>query len=100
MLFFNIPGYCTCIGSGDPHYYTPDRAEIHFMGTCKYTLWKSVSQDDECAFRVETKNERRYGNTRVAYTRMIDFYIGDTNVRILKGGTTLVRFFHSFEETF
>jgi hypothetical protein len=36
MLFFVID-FCICDGSSDPHYYTPDGAVIHFMGTCKYT---------------------------------------------------------------
>ena len=83
-------GYCTCSGSGDPHYYTPDGAVIHFMGTCKYTLWQSTIPNDSCEFRVETKNERRYGYTHVAYTRMIDFYTGNTQVRILQGRNVLV----------
>ncbi|CAC5407900.1 unnamed protein product [Mytilus coruscus] len=84
------PSFCTCFGYGDPHYYTPDGAEIHFMGTCKYTLWKSTIPNDACSFRVETKNERRYGQTKVAYTRMIDFFIGQNKIRILQGGTTLL----------
>jgi hypothetical protein len=59
--------FCICDGSGDPHYYTPDGALIHFMGTCKYTLWNSTIPNDRCEFRVETKNERRYGNNDVAH---------------------------------
>jgi hypothetical protein len=82
---------CVCSGSGDPHYYTPDGALIHFMGTCKYTLWKSTIPNDPCAFRVETKNERRSGwASRVAFTRMIDFYMGKTKISILRHGITLV----------
>ena len=60
------------------------------MGTCKYTLWNSTIPNDRCEFRVETKNERRYGNNDVAYTRFIDFYMQNTKIRILKGGTTLI----------
>lgn len=85
-----IAGYCSCIGSGDPHYYTPDGADIHFMGTCKYTLWKSTIPNDKCKFRVETKNEIRSSNTEVSYTRMIDVYAGGYKVRVLKGGNVLV----------
>ncbi|XP_076105708.1 uncharacterized protein LOC143074038 [Mytilus galloprovincialis] len=86
----DCPSFCTCFGYGDPHYYTPDGAEIHFMGICKYTLWKSTLPNDACSFRVETKNERRYGQTHVAYTRMIDFFIEQNKIRILQGGTTLL----------
>ncbi|XP_071121949.1 mucin-6-like isoform X4 [Mytilus edulis] len=87
---FKCPSFCSCEGSGDPHYYTPDGAAIHFMGTCKYTLWKSTIPDDKCEFKVETKNERRGGNTQVSYTRRIDFYFGNSTIRILQGGHTLV----------
>ncbi|XP_063443189.1 mucin-2-like isoform X2 [Mytilus trossulus] len=87
---FECPSYCSCIGSGDPHYYTPDGAAIHFMGTCKYTLWKSTIPNDKCKFRVETKNEIRSSNTEVSYTRMIDVYSGGYKVRVLKGGNVLV----------
>jgi hypothetical protein len=155
MLFFVID-FCICDGSSDPHYYTPDGAVIHFMGTCKYTLWNSTIPNDRwgkgkgyiisikpywtlyfrnkqlntyywvliqeipklnlnldkkyymmkrhrkytlwnstipndrCEFRVETKNERRSGNNNVAWTRFIDFYMQNTTIRILRGGTTLV----------
>ena len=100
MLFFVID-FCTCDGSGDQHYYTPDGALIRFMGTCKYTLWSSTIPNDRCDFRVETKNERRYGNNtvygnnNVVWTRFIDFYIKNLKIRILKGGTTLVSVFYN-----
>lgn len=89
-------GFCSCEGSGDPHYYTPDGAVIHFMGTCKYTLWKSTIPSDQCEFKVETKNERRYGYTHVSYTRMIDFYMGNTQIRFLHGGNVLVRWLYIY----
>jgi hypothetical protein len=95
MLFFVID-FCICDGSGDPHYYTPDGAVIHFMGTCKYTLWNSTITNDRCEFRVETKNERRSGNNNVAWTRFIDFYMQNTTIRILRGGTTLVSVFYNY----
>ena len=95
MLFFVID-FCTCDGSGYPHYYTPDGALIGFMGTCKYTLWNSTIPNDRCEFRVETKNERRYRNNNVAWTRFIDFYIKNIKIRILKGGTTVVSVFYNY----
>jgi hypothetical protein len=95
MLFFVID-FCTCDGSGYPHYYTPDGALIDFMGTCKYTLWNSTIPNDRCEFRVETKNERRYRNNNVAWTRFIDFYIKNIKIRILKGGTTVVSVFYNY----
>ena len=88
--------FCTCDGSGDPHYYTPDGAVIHFMGTCKYTLWNSTIANDPCEFRVETKTERRSGNNNVAWTRFIDFYMKNTKIRILRGGTTLVSVIYNY----
>ena len=60
------------------------------MGTCKYTLWQSTDPDDSCEFRVETKNEKRSRYSTVSWTRMIDFYMGSTQVRILKGGSVMV----------
>jgi hypothetical protein len=55
-------------GRHEKIYYTPDGAVIHFMGTCKYTLWNSTIPNDRCEFRVETKNERRSGNNNVLNT--------------------------------
>ena len=66
------------------------------MGTCKYTLWNSTIANDPCEFRVETKNERRHGNNNVAWTRFIDFYMKNTKIRILRGGTTLVSVIYNY----
>lgn len=63
------------------------------MGTCKYTLWKSIIPNDKCQFRVETKNEIRGSNIDVSYTRMIDVYASGYKVRVLKGGYVLVSSF-------
>lgn len=66
------------------------------MGTCKYTLWQSVKPDDSCAFRVETKNEKRSIASTVSWTRMIDFFIGNMQVRFLKGGSVMVGYVYMF----
>ena len=60
------------------------------MGTCKYTLWNSTIANDPCEFRIETKNERRHGNSTVVWTRFIDFYMRNTKIRFLRRGITLV----------
>uniref|UniRef100_A0A3Q1K905 VWFD domain-containing protein n=1 Tax=Anabas testudineus TaxID=64144 RepID=A0A3Q1K905_ANATE len=67
----------TCTISGDPHYYTFDKALFHFQGTCTYVL------SEQCGlelpyYRVEGKNEHR-GSTRVAWTRLVKLYVyGET----------------------
>ena len=66
------------------------------MGTCKYTLWNSTIANDPCEFRVETKNERRHGNNKGAWTRFIDFYIKNTKIRFLRGSITLVSVFYNY----
>jgi hypothetical protein len=66
------------------------------MGTCKYTLWNSTIANDPCEFRIETKNERRHGNSTVAWTWFIDFYMKNTKIRFLRGGLTLVSVFYNY----
>ncbi|XP_048735098.2 IgGFc-binding protein-like [Ostrea edulis] len=73
---------CTCSASGDPHYRTYDGQMIHFMGICKYTMTKSLTRNDPCAFSVEVKNEHRGRNRRVAYTRTVDAKIYGKVVRL------------------
>ena len=77
------------MASGDPHYKTYDGQMIHFMGTCKYILTKSMTTD-KCAFSVEVKNEHRGHNKRVSFTRMVDVKIYGKTVRITQGGNVLV----------
>ncbi|KAK3093998.1 hypothetical protein FSP39_022729 [Pinctada imbricata] len=81
---------CLCMASGDPHYKTYDGSIIHFMGICKYTMTKSKDSNDECAFNVEVKNERRGGNTRVSFTKSVDVTMYDKTVRILPQRKVLI----------
>ncbi|XP_069114973.1 IgGFc-binding protein-like [Argopecten irradians] len=73
---------CLCMASGDPHYRTFDRQMIHFMGTCKYTLTRSIDRNGTCSFNVEVKNERRGRNTRVSFTRFVDVEIYGRRIRL------------------
>ncbi|XP_060070842.1 IgGFc-binding protein-like, partial [Ylistrum balloti] len=73
---------CLCMASGDPHYKTFDGQMIHFMGTCKYTLTRSLDRKSKCAFNVEVKNERRGRNTRVSFTRFVDVEIYGKKIRL------------------
>ncbi|GAB1605714.1 zonadhesin-like [Argonauta hians] len=75
---------CRCSASGDPHYRTFDGQVIHFMGTCKYTLARSLTSHDTQYFNVEVKNENR-GNKKVSYTRMVDVQLKHVHIRILPG---------------
>ncbi|KAJ8309988.1 hypothetical protein KUTeg_011853 [Tegillarca granosa] len=81
---------CLCMASGDPHYKTFDGQMIHFMGTCKYTLSKSLTINDECAFNIEVKNEHRRNNKRVAYTRLVDLTIYGKTIRVGQGGHVFI----------
>ena len=75
---------CKCSASGDPHYLTYDGMKIHYMGTCMYTLTKSTTINDPCAFNVEVKNEHRKGKTHVSYTRMAFIEILNKRIELLQ----------------
>ena len=87
---------CTCSASSDPHYRTYDGQMIHFMGVCKYTMTKSLTKNDPCAFSVEVKNEHRGRNRRVAYTRAVDVRIYGKLVRLAPGHKVYVRLYQIF----
>ncbi|XP_033741869.1 zonadhesin-like [Pecten maximus] len=55
---------------------------VHFMGTCKYTLSRYDKKGDSCSYAVEVENERRRGNKRVSYTRLVDVRIFGRNIRL------------------
>lgn len=61
--------------SGDPHYTTFDGKYYDFMGTCLYTLVESTSPIQKDFFRVETENEHRNGDTRVAWVKYARVYL-------------------------
>ena len=85
---------CLCSASGDPHYRTFDGQWIHFMGICKYTLSKAA-MNDPCDFNVEVKNEHRYGNMRVSYTRLVDFQIYGKTIRLHQNKIVIVRIYQA-----
>ncbi|XP_061195814.1 IgGFc-binding protein-like [Saccostrea echinata] len=75
---------CVCRASGDPHYSTYDGQKIHFMGTCKYTLTRTLGKQP-CAFNIMVYNERRNNKKSVSYTKQVDVEIGNNRVSLFKG---------------
>lgn len=59
------------------------------MGTCKYTLATIKATSGNSYFAVQVKNEHR-GNTRVAYTRLVDLKLHGVTVRFLQGNKLMV----------
>ncbi|VDI36930.1 Hypothetical predicted protein, partial [Mytilus galloprovincialis] len=82
--------FCTCSRYGGLHYYTSDGADVHFIRTSKYTMWESTIPTDPCFFEVETKDKKRYGYMHDYSTLLVDFFIGNTSIRILQNDTTLL----------
>nr|XP_034323367.1 zonadhesin isoform X3 [Crassostrea gigas] len=81
---------CFCMASGDPHYKTYDGEIIHFMGTCKYTLTKSMTVRDPCGFHITVKNEHRRGKTHVSYTRQVDIDTLGKRVSLRLNGVVMI----------
>ncbi|ESO93802.1 hypothetical protein LOTGIDRAFT_74717, partial [Lottia gigantea] len=72
-----------CKASGDPHFFTYDGQKIDFMGTCQYTLSRSLIKNDECAFNVEVKNEaRKRSKPNVSWVRSVYFTIYGVRVKL------------------
>ncbi|XP_062614735.1 zonadhesin-like [Saccostrea cucullata] len=61
-----------------------DVPKIHFMGTCKYTLTRTLEKQP-CAFNIMVYNERRNNKKTVSYTKQVDVEIGTNRVSLFKG---------------
>ena len=76
----------TCLASGDPHYVTFNKNNIHFQGVCKYNLASSTANHVKGGgipdFRILTKNERRGGNDVVTYVRYVELLVYGHTVRL------------------
>jgi len=83
-------GLCRCSVSGDPHYKTFDRAQIDFMGTCEYTLARSLKDIGNCSFDITVQNEHRKGRKSVSYTKRVNINMYGMEVSLLKDNTLLL----------
>ena len=61
-------GDATGRANGDPHYHTMDMKMIHFQGKCSYVLSKNCG-DGPVDFKVVARNENRYGNMDMSWTK-------------------------------
>ena len=57
------------------------------VGTFILTQSKGINPQDDRWFRIETENERRYGNTRVSYLKSMTVKLlgGEVTVLMKKG---------------
>ena len=66
---------------------------IHFMGACKYLLTGNVEVNGQPQFQVLVRNEYRWGNTAVSYTRYVECVYDDFTVRLGEGQIITVSVF-------
>ncbi|XP_069753664.1 IgGFc-binding protein-like isoform X1 [Narcine bancroftii] len=84
-----VPGcypytYGICRVHNDPHYNTFDKATLHFMGSCTYTIAKLCGNSSSLPhFNIEAKNENR-GNPKVSYVQRVQVAVRDHKVWIVK----------------
>ncbi|KAI0242249.1 hypothetical protein LSAT2_014299 [Lamellibrachia satsuma] len=72
-------GKLMCHGWSDPHYFTFDGAEIHYMGVGEYMLSeRSPECEDLRDFQLLVEQEHRYGGTSVSYVKSITLTLPDT----------------------
>ncbi|XP_061462986.1 IgGFc-binding protein-like, partial [Rhineura floridana] len=85
-----VPGcyaytYGVCRVHNDPHYNTFDKQTHHFMGNCTYTLAKVCANATGLpSFRIEAKNEHRWGNPSVSYVQRVLVQVFGQKIEILK----------------
>lgn len=74
-----------CLVHNDPHYNTFDKATLHFMGACTYTLAKACGDTAGLpSFNIEAKNEHRHGNPSVSYVQRVLVEVYGQRVEILR----------------
>jgi len=82
-------GFASCHVSGDPHYYTFDKAMHTFLGTCTYTLVTVCDPSMVTPFTVSAKNEER-GLPYASYLSQVHIDVHGLRVTMQKGSRLLV----------
>ncbi|XP_032302492.1 IgGFc-binding protein-like [Coturnix japonica] len=81
-------GQVTCQVAGDPHYFTFDKLMYTFVGTCTYTLVKSVSHNVN-PITILGKNEDR-GLRGATYLKEVYIDVYDTRITLRKSKEILL----------
>lgn len=73
----------TARANGDPHYHSFDMKMVHFQGKCSYVLAQNCQPGLE-DFKIVAKNENRYGNMEMSWTKNIFIKYGQVKIEINK----------------